>query len=86
MLHRQDGRCGICRTEFAIDQRAKPDAARVPRIDRSQDGAVRGLLCPRCKIGLSTFRDDVERLRVAVAYLDGRGVPQSSDPCHRRNK
>ncbi len=39
------------------------------RIDRGADGRVRGLLCPRCKIGLSTFQSDAERLRGAVEYL-----------------
>jgi hypothetical protein len=41
------------------------------RIDRPAVGVVRGLLCPRCKVGLSTFQDDLERLRAAVGYLSG---------------
>jgi len=68
MLREQDGRCGICRTPFTTDD-ATMDPTAVPRIDRSHDGTVRGLLCPRCKVGLSTFRDDPHRLRAAVEYL-----------------
>lgn len=45
------------------------DADHPARIDRSAGGAVRGLLCPRCKVGVATFRDDVERLRSALEYL-----------------
>jgi len=68
ILHKQDRRCGICRTVF--DAGPIPGAA-APRIDRTADGRVRGLLCPRCKIGVSTFQDDVDRLRAAVVYLVG---------------
>jgi hypothetical protein len=48
-----------------------PTPAAAPRIDRAGDGRVRGLLCLRCEIGLSTFQGDVERLRAAVGYLAG---------------
>lgn len=61
LLADQNGRCAICATPFDEDLPA--------RIDRSSTGVVRGLLCPRCKVGLSTFRDDVGRLRAAVGYL-----------------
>ncbi len=50
-----------CRLPFAADHPA--------RIDRTADGVVRGLLCPRCRVGISTFRDDLDNLRAAVAYL-----------------
>jgi hypothetical protein len=63
LLADQNGRCGICRGEFDEDH---PE-----RIDRSHDGTVRGLLCPRCKIALSTFQDDLERLKRAITYLAG---------------
>jgi hypothetical protein len=69
MVADQEGRCGICRTPFATDH-ATPDLAALPKIDRSGDGTVRGLLCPRCKIALSTFQDDVDRLRAAAGYLE----------------
>jgi hypothetical protein len=61
MLAKQEGRCGICRELFDDDHPA--------RIDRTADGTVRGLLCPRCRAGLSTFRDDADRVRAAVGYL-----------------
>jgi hypothetical protein len=68
ILHEQEGRCGICRTVFETGPNPGPATA---RIDRAADGRVRGLLCPRCKIGLSTFQDDLDRLRAAVGYLAG---------------
>jgi hypothetical protein len=65
----QGGCCGICLTVFESGPNPSPPA--LPRIDRASDGTVRGLLCPRCKIGLSTFQDDVDRLRAAVGYVAG---------------
>jgi hypothetical protein len=61
LLAKQEGRCGICRVPFG-------DACPA-RIDRSASGAVRGLLCARCKVGVATFRDDPDRLRASVEYL-----------------
>ena len=64
LLADQGATCGICRIGFDADHPA--------RIDRAADGRVRGLLCPRCKVGVSTFQDDVERLQRAAAYLAGQ--------------
>jgi hypothetical protein len=61
LLRDQDGRCGICRASFGPEHPM--------RIDRTGDGAVRGLLCARCKVGVSTFQENAERIRRAVKYL-----------------
>jgi hypothetical protein len=61
LMAEQNVCCGICQVEFDKDHPA--------RVDRGQDGTVRGLLCARCKIGVSTFEDDADRLRRAAAYL-----------------
>lgn len=59
LLVAQDGLCAICR---------KAPADHVDHDHRS--GAVRALLCFNCNGGLGQFKDDVERLRRAVAYLE----------------
>jgi hypothetical protein len=61
LLRQQEGKCGICPATFGPEHPM--------RIDRRQDGAVRGLLCARCKVGVNTFQEDVERIRGAVEYL-----------------
>lgn len=33
-------------------------------------GKARGYLCHQCNVGLGMFRDDPERLRLAIAYLE----------------
>jgi hypothetical protein len=66
LLADQKGCYGICQAVFETGPNPGPAA---PRIDSTPDGRVRGLLCARCKVGVSTFQDDVERLRAAVGYL-----------------
>jgi hypothetical protein len=57
----QLGCCAICKAEgpLVIDH------------DHSS-GAVRGLLCQQCNSGLGFFRDNIDTLKQAIAYLESR--------------
>lgn len=61
MLVDQEGRCRLC-----MERLTKVTV----RIDHDhQTGAVRGLLCHNCNLGLGYFRDDPHALDRAAAYL-----------------
>lgn len=61
---RQQGRCAVCGAEPAARKGGRL------QVDHCHEtGVVRGLLCGLCNKGLGVFRDDVEFLRSAIAYL-----------------
>lgn len=56
----QGNACAICREPFTG----------TPHVDHDHaTGAVRGLLCHGCNVGLGRFRDDPGRLESAAVYL-----------------
>lgn len=59
-LHReQGGICALCKDEMPT-----------PHVDHDHTtGAVRGLLCRDCNLGLGYFKDNPARLRLAIRYL-----------------
>jgi hypothetical protein len=60
LVERQDGRCAICAE--------RPDDRL--HVDHDHDtGAVRGLLCRNCNIGLGYYADDPDRMASAAFYL-----------------
>jgi len=70
LLAAQGGLCPICGGD--------PTAgfSRRPHIDHDHEtGAVRGILCANCNVGLGNFKDDIARLEAAIAYL--RNPPAS---------
>lgn len=67
LLLQQDKRCAICHTD---------DPGRMKNwcIDHCHTtGAVRGLLCQPCNLGLGGFRDNPAHLEAAIAYLERAG-------------
>ncbi len=75
LLAAQDGRCAICHEvapRLAIDH------------DHST-GAVRGILCDPCNMGLGHFRDNPELLAEAIRYLGATELPEDIYPLIRRN-
>ena len=65
ILIEQLGVCAICRTRgqrrLAVDH-------------NHRTGAIRGLLCARCNMGIGCFKDDVAKLKGAISYLE-RSAP-----------
>jgi len=69
LLNSQGGACAIC-GELPDNKRTR-DQLHVDH-DHS-NGAVRGLLCGNCNIGLGNFQDDPKRLIVAAHYVTASG-------------
>lgn len=71
MLSEQGDACKICGHKFG-------QADRDMHVDHDHaTGKVRGLLCYHCNRGLGSFKDSVESLSNAIAYLGGSNVSPS---------
>ena len=68
IIQSQNGGCAICRTRLEVDGPSGGTFSHA-RVDRTEDGKIRGFLCRDCKAGLTGFRNAPERLRAAAAYL-----------------
>jgi hypothetical protein len=77
ILKAQGGRCAICPVILDVDGADTSRSATGIRIDRGEDGRVRGFLCGECRTGLRGFGGDVDRLRGAVGYLAPKNPPSS---------
>jgi hypothetical protein len=66
MVAQQNGLCALCFKPPV----GKRHFGRLHIDHDHQTGKVRRLLCGRCNMGLGYFDDDLERLRLAVAYLE----------------
>jgi hypothetical protein len=63
MFEKQNGACACC---------GKVSPLNVDHCHSS--GTVRGLLCTNCNIALGHFKDDVDLIRKAIAYLKHHGA------------
>lgn len=66
MLGEQNGLCAIC---GGPPVGGKKSNARLHVDHDHVTGAVRGLLCNRCNLGIGYFADDLGRLLAAIDYL-----------------
>jgi ribosomal protein L37AE/L43A len=67
MLGNQNQKCAIC-----LSEDTKRKSTEFFCIDHCHStGAVRGLLCYQCNIGLGAFSDNEEVLKRAIEYLKG---------------
>lgn len=61
MLKNQNNQCAICHAKFA----------KTPHVDHDHEtGKVRCLLCGKCNLGLGSFLDKPQLLRLAASYLE----------------
>lgn len=66
----QGNACMLCR--HIPDVNSPHPSRRYLCVDHDhRTGEVRGLLCHRCNVGLGNFKDDIEVLTRAIAYLEG---------------
>jgi 5-methylcytosine-specific restriction endonuclease McrA len=64
MFEAQNGVCAICREP-------EKDYREYLSVDHDHaTSKVRGLLCHDCNLGLGKFKDDTNKLRMAIMYLD----------------
>lgn len=57
----QGGLCAICREELGYRAAIDHD---------HETGVIRGLLCFHCNVAIGHMRDNTDRLRAAIAYLE----------------
>jgi hypothetical protein len=70
LQEKQGGKCAVCdQEETAVDKRT--GKVRRLHVDHShQSGAVRGLLCTRCNLGLGFLQEDPKIIKSLLQYLD----------------
>lgn len=68
LVDKQDGCCGICRSNLSDKPCVDHDHACCSG-EKSCGRCIRGLLCRPCNVLLGMAKDDVETLRAAMDYL-----------------
>ena len=78
LYEKQEGRCAICGEYGEKDIDTATSKLHVDHDHETNE--IRGLLCSPCNAGLGCFRDDTERMRKAIDYLNRNNVkPKSSE-------
>lgn len=64
LLKSQDYKCAIC----GLSESTKGKGLSVDHCHTT--GKVRGLLCTNCNLGIGSFTDDIQKLKLAISYLE----------------
>jgi hypothetical protein len=67
LLDKQEQKCAICGAEIGDS-----NGNRLYVDHDHKTGKVRGLLCANCNFGIGSLKDDVEILKKAILYLEGK--------------
>lgn len=67
LLEKQEQKCAICGAEIGDS-----NGNRLYVDHDHKTGKVRGLLCANCNFGIGSLKDDVEILKKAILYLEGK--------------
>jgi Recombination endonuclease VII len=71
ILEKQGRKCAICRSDKPSSRGGKVRFA----VDHHHEtGAIRGLLCSSCNLGIGMFGENIQRLMAAVQYLSHHGL------------
>ena len=72
MLEEQGNKCGICfkPLEISLSEEESSYASRACVDHDHETNKVRGILCSLCNMGLGKFKDSVNSLERAIAYLN----------------
>jgi hypothetical protein len=65
LFEKQNNRCAICGQKCTTNKRLAVDHDHITK-------KIRGLLCLFCNTGIGKFKDDINLLRKAITYLEGR--------------
>lgn len=63
LLEKQNGRCAICQSDTPEKRSLAVDHCH-------ETDKIRGLLCSKCNTGIGSFKDNIQLLENAIAYLN----------------
>lgn len=77
MLHEQKNVCAIC-------EKPEPVESRSLSVDHDHsNGRIRGLLCSNCNPGIGKFKESIDLLKKAIAYLEREYTIPEAEETHR---
>jgi hypothetical protein len=79
LAERQAWRCAICQRPQTLEKRSFDNGSRFVVDHCHVTGAVRGLLCHHCNVGIGAFRDSPRLLRAATRYVEQASLIGAGD-------